>query len=246
METLPDVWDDVPDNCGVAMRIRRIILFLKNDGFISCKLHIFCLQCFIEKKAMVSFFSIDFYYRRRISLKKCILALLSCLCMFSASATTFAHTHLGSTSPAEGDTVTEPLTEITLTFEGQIEQGSTFELEKAEGGTVELQSISVADGIMTGTLAAPLINGDYLVQWSSISSDGHPMEGEFAFTVAVPVTEQTAEQTQPAEDEAAPIADENQAEQEETSPFTSPMLVIVVALVLVMAASFFFLLKRRK
>ncbi|MGM9951531.1 MAG: copper resistance protein CopC [Lysinibacillus sp.] len=179
-------------------------------------------------------------------MKKWILTLLSCVYIFSTSATTFAHTHLGSTNPADGDTVTEPLTEITLTFEGQIEQGSTFELANTEGTSVELQDISVADGIMTGTLATPLENGEYIVQWNSISADGHPMEGEFAFTVAVPVTEQAVEQTQPAENEAAPLSDEGQEEKEEKSSVTSTMLVIVLALVLIMVASFFFLLRKRK
>ena len=166
--------------------------------------------------------------------------------IFSASATTFAHTHLGSTNPADGDNLTKPLTEITLTFEGQIEEGSTLELANAEGGTVELQDISVADGVMTGTLAAPLENGDYIVQWSSISADGHPMEGEFAFTVDATVMEDTTDETQPTEDEAATISGEDKEEKAEKSPFTPTMFVIVLALVLVMASSFFFLLKRRR
>ena len=179
-------------------------------------------------------------------MKKWILTLLLCVFIFSVSATTFAHTHLGSTNPADGDTVTKPLTEITLTFKGQIEQGSTLELANAEGETVELQNISVVEDMMTGTLAAPLENGEYIVLWNSISADGHPMEGEFAFTVAVPVTEQAVEQTQPADNEVALLSDEDQEEKTEKSPFTSTMLVIVLALVLVMAASFFFLLKRKK
>ena len=177
-------------------------------------------------------------------MKKWILTLLSCVCIFSTSATISAHTHLGSTNPADGDTVTEPLTEITLTFEGQIEQGSTFELIGADGSSVALEGIAVADGEMTGTLAAPLENGDYLVQWDSISADGHPMEGEFSFTMAAPVTEEAPEQTQPAVDEAAPIGGENQVEGEDMS--SSTMVIIVALLVLIIGASFFFLLKRRK
>ena len=180
-------------------------------------------------------------------MKKWILTLLLCVGIFNATATTIsAHTHLSSTNPADGDTVTEPLTEITLTFEGQIEQGSTFELIGADGTSVALESITVADGEMTGTLAAPLESGDYIVQWNSISADGHPMEGEFSFTVAAPapVTEESTEQTQPVVDEAASIEEEKQVEGEDAS--SSTMVIIVVALVLVIGASFFFLLKRRK
>lgn len=191
------------------------------------------------------FFSIHFLYRRHISLKKIILALFSCVFIFSAAGNTFAHTHLTSTNPADGETITEPLTEITLTFEGQIEQGSTLELTDADNEAVELKGISVADGVITGTLENPLDNGSYLVKWSSISADGHPLEGEFTFAVSS-AAEETTEQSDATEDEAAPLAEEKDEEKAEKSSFTMIMVGIVVVLVLLMAVSFFFLMRRKK
>ncbi len=179
-------------------------------------------------------------------MKKIILALFSSLFMFSAAGNAFAHTHLESTNPAEGETITEPLTEVTLTFEGKIEQGSTIDLTDANNEAVEFDNISVKDQVMTGTLVNPLENGTYRARWSSISADGHPMEGEFTFTVETPLAEETADQTDTADDEAAPIAAENDEEKAEKSPFTSTMFSIVLVLVLLMVASFFFLLKRKK
>jgi copper resistance protein C len=200
----------------------------------------------MEKEVTDSFFSIHFLYRRRISLKKIILALFSCVFIFSAAGNTFAHTHLTSTNPADGETITEPLTEITLTFEGQIEQGSTLELTDADNEAVELKGISVADGVITGTLENPLDNGSYLVKWSSISADGHPLEGEFTFAVESSAAEETAEESGTSEDEAAPLAEENNEEKAEKSSFTMIMVGIVVVMVLLMAVSFFFLMRRKK
>lgn len=200
----------------------------------------------MEKEVDSPFFSIDYLYRRRSSLKKIILTLLSCVFIFSAAGTTFAHTHLSSTNPPDGETVTEPLTEVSLTFEGQIEQGSTFDLIDANNEPIELENISIADGVMTGTLTSPLENGTYLVKWSSISADGHPMEGEFSFAVEIPIAEETTEEIDTTDDEAAPIAEDNNEEKAAKSPFTSTMFSIVLILVLLMAASLFFLMKRKK
>lgn len=200
----------------------------------------------MEKEVDSPFFSIEFLYRRRSSLKKIILTLLSCVFIFSAAGNTFAHTHLSSTNPPDGETVTEPLTEVSLTFEGQIEQGSTFDLIDANNEPIELENISIADGVMTGTLTSPLENGTYLVKWSSISADGHPMEGEFSFAVEIPIAEETTEETDTIDDEAAPIAEDNNEEKAAKSPFTSTMFSIVLILVLLMAASLFFLMKRKK
>lgn len=192
-----------------------------------------------------SFFSIHFY-RRHSSLKKIIAALFTFAVIFSTAGHTFAHTHVESTNPADGETITEPLSEITLTFEGQIEQGSTVELIDENNEAIEFNSISVADGVMTGTLAEPLENGSYIVRWSSISADGHPMEGEFTFAVETPATEEAAEETGTAEDEAAPITEENNEEETETSSFPSGMFSIALLLVLLIVAGAFFLLKRKR
>lgn len=165
--------------------------------------------------------------------------------MFSAAENAFAHTHVKSTNPADGETITEPLTEVTLTFEGQIEQGSTVVLIDENNEAIEFNSISVADGVMTGTLAEPLENGAYVVKWSSISADGHPMEGEFTFAVEAPVTEEAAEETGTVEDEAAPIVQENN-EEADTSSFPSGMFIIALIIVLLIVAGAFFLLKRKR
>lgn len=193
-----------------------------------------------------TFFSSELLDRRVIPLKKIVLILLCIMITLSVGGNAFAHNHLSSTNPADGETITVPLTEVSLTFEGQIEQGSTLELTTAEGESINLDNISIADGVMTAVLNNPLEKGTYVVNWTSISADGHPLEGEFTFAVETPAASEVGEETDLTDDEAAPIAEENNKEKAEKSPFTSTMLSLVLILVLLMVASFFFLLKRRK
>ena len=64
------------------------------------------------------------------------------------------------------------------------------------GKQIEVQDIIIGEGTLTGTVAEPLPNDDYQVNWSIISADGHPLEGEFSFTVNAPVSETVEEVTE--------------------------------------------------
>lgn len=173
---------------------------------------------------------------------------------FSVSA--FAHSHLGDSNPTDREIVTEPLNEIVLEFDGRIEQGSFIDVTTTSGQAVEIQEIIIGEGTLTGTIAEPLPNNDYQVNWSIISADGHPLEGEFSFTVNVPVaesiegvTEESSETTSAVEEtpESTEQPSENlktaSADEEASSSFT---VILIVLLVIIVAVSFFFLTKRRK
>ena len=57
---------------------------------------------------------------------------------------------------------------------------------------------------MWATFLQPLENGDYKVEWNIIGADGHPIEGEFSFSVNVPVTEEPAEEQIEPQEETKP------------------------------------------
>ena len=63
--------------------------------------------------------------------KKLFLFTFILFLAFANSA--LAHTGLESYTPQNGDIVNEELKQITLTFEGKVEQGSTFELQNSTG-----------------------------------------------------------------------------------------------------------------
>lgn len=165
------------------------------------------------------------------------------------STTGFAHSHLSGSNPADGDVITEPLSEIVLEFDGTIEQGSFMDVTTTDGKDVELQELIIDEGTLTGTAAEPLINGEYQVTWNIISADGHPLEGEFSFTVnsTVPESEEEAIE-EPVETEKTEVDDKTEtAEQtmddEESSSMTTILIVILVVIVI---AGFILLMKRKK
>ncbi|KKE79299.1 hypothetical protein AFL42_05885 [Oceanobacillus caeni] len=165
------------------------------------------------------------------------------------STTVFAHSHLSESNPTDGDVLSEPLSEIVLEFDGDIEQGSFMDVTTTDGKDVELEEIIINESTLTGTVAEPLTNGDFQVNWNIISADGHPMEGEFSFTVDSEVPESREEVTEdPVETEETEVGDatetaEQTTDDEESSSMTTILIVILVVIVIV---GFILLIKRKK
>lgn len=173
-----------------------------------------------------------------------------------------AHTKIESSNPENGATVTDELTEITLTFGTKIEQGSRFELKGEDGVAINLQEISVEENTLLGTLAEPLENGQYQVNWNIIGADGHIMDGEIAFTVAREVTEEPSEEsptdeenqkdqvstTEENSDVITEEGDSNAVEDNEGNEEDSPSYVIpvIIVLILVVLISSIVVMYRRK
>lgn len=172
----------------------------------------------------------------------------------------FAHTALKDSTPKEGDIVSEPLQEITLSFETKIEQTSTFEVLNTNGESVDLEKLTIEEDIMKGSFSQPLENGDYKVIWKIVGADGHIIEGEYSFSMDTPVEEtpqelETEEDTsqvdnnqeeQNEEDAAEPIEESvnESAEKDQSLPtFVIPTIVGVLALI---GVGFLWWLLRRK
>ncbi|MER1985566.1 MAG: copper resistance protein CopC [Solibacillus sp.] len=170
------------------------------------------------------------------------------LLALTVSTTAFAHSHLGGSTPADGDIVTAPLEEIVLNFDGKIEQGSYFDLQNTTGTSVDVEEFIIGDGTLTGTFTEALPNDDYTVNWSIISADGHPLEGTFSFTMNAPIPEPVVEEEpakQPIAEETPateeqPIAESTPTEEKSSSP------VIIIAILVIVIAAVGILLARRK
>jgi methionine-rich copper-binding protein CopC len=150
-----------------------------------------------------------------------------------------AHTTLTSSTPAEGEMMTEPLSEIQLEFGTAIEQGSKMNLQ-GEDASYEFESIEVNGNIMTGAIGEELPNGAYTVQWNIIGADGHPIEGEYSFGINVETVAEEPAAEEPATQE--PAAEEPDEAEEPAQPADSSdsgnnafvtVLIIVAALLLV-------------
>lgn len=174
-------------------------------------------------------------------MKALVLSILAALVLFVPNAA--AHTYLSETTPQDGATVTENVSQVVLTYEGKIEQGSTFKAVAADGTEYTPANVELVDGVLTGTFEPALPNDVYTVKWNSISQDGHPLSGEFSFTVDAPVVEEHVEQVEATEE--TPV-ETTVASKEETTEKTSPLIFVGGILLAIIFVSGIALVMRKK
>ncbi|MCT1430020.1 copper resistance protein CopC [Brachybacterium muris] len=133
--------------------------------------------------------------------------------MLLAPAPAHAHDSLISSDPADGATLETSPEQITLTYSAEVlEVSPVVQISAGESGEpVELTP--VIDGpAVTAEIPEPLAAGTHTVQWRVVSSDGHPIEGSFTFTVETG--------PEPTEDQPTETADTNTGEATDTGEAT--------------------------
>ena len=152
-----------------------------------------------------------------------LLAVLAVLAVLSAAAPVGAHTGFESSSPADGDVLDGPVSEISLTFVGDASPaGDGFVVLDPSGTVREPDEVTTVDNL-TWVLRfdEPLAGGVVGVRWMVAAPDTHPIEGSFAFTAGAdfrpPVDDGNADNETTIDDEAIvavpeqvppPVADE--------------------------------------
>jgi len=189
-----------------------------------------------------------------------LLALLvSAAAWLAATGTAQAHTSLSSSSPAEGVTVTEPLSMVTLTFSGGV-RGPEVTVTGPDGAVVSTAPAS-DEGSTVSVPVAPTATGPHTVTWAVTSADGHDLTGtlgfDYAGAVAAPVAEPvtsvpasapTPEPGSSAPSPAAPTSaplDEAGADAPEDGP-NLLVRVVPVVLALGVGGGVWLLLRRRR
>jgi hypothetical protein len=120
-----------------------------------------------------------------MSLKRltAIAVLLGASC-FASSA--FAHAKLQASDPKAGSVLAVAPKAVRLTFNEALEPSfSKLAVVDAANAAVALKHSEVDKAnpkVMTVALP-PLHAGQYRVQWSAVTSDGHRVKGEFGFGV---------------------------------------------------------------
>lgn len=150
-----------------------------------------------------------------------------------------AHDPLQGSSPAADETISAELTEVTLTFGNAPLEGapSAIQVSDPSGNRVDDDSVVATDQSLTVGVTLP-VTGLYSVLWQTVSSDGHTISGEFAFTYAGPVPaptlESSANATSPAPSSAPEAPDDaaNTSEVAEETALPVPLIIVVIALVL--------------
>ena len=95
-----------------------------------------------------------------------------------------AHVGLVSTTPADGTNVTEPPSEVVITFDGELDpEVSGFTVTDSAGAEVGtgIVDLEVADRDELRGDVEITEPGVYLVSWTAAGTDGHEETGEFRF-----------------------------------------------------------------
>ena len=170
-----------------------------------------------------------------------LVALAALLLLVSPAAPAWAHNALKSSTPAADATLTSAPTEVTLEFMQALNPQFTTvtvtgpdQQEIGAAPRVEAARASVA-------LDAPRLNGVYTVAYRVVSSDGHPVQGSYTFTLEVP-----GGPSAPAAVEPAGTSPEAELTAEQPGVGVATIVAILIAgLLLVSAAVFFWVRSRR-
>jgi methionine-rich copper-binding protein CopC len=157
-----------------------------------------------------------------------VLAGLGLLSVAASPAS--AHNTLVGTDPSADEELTEPLDQVTLTFDDVV-----LDLGGGEGGGGTALDVTGPDGahhatacpsVVDRTVTAPVALGEagtYTVTWRVVSADGHPISGRYEFDYAppagTPATAGTAAAAcgAPADGASADAADDGASEGAEVS-----------------------------
>lgn len=128
-------------------------------------------------------------------------ALIAGAATFGIAAPAFAHDELINTELVAG-TSDRAVEAIRLTFSNSIIPTGTEIVVTGPDGAAAVDGAPVIAGAdVTQPLVDDLASGDYDAAWRVVSSDGHPIEGAFAFAVATDGSAAIVEAA-PAEDHA--------------------------------------------
>jgi methionine-rich copper-binding protein CopC len=126
-----------------------------------------------------------------------------------AASPASAHDELLGSDPAADATIAALPAQLTLTFSGDIstEQGANeIQVTDAAGTDLAAGDFTVQDNVLTQPLEGAA-SGVVTVLWKVVSSDGHPIAGDYSFTVTpatTPTPTETATPTPTPSDTVAP------------------------------------------
>jgi len=122
----------------------------------------------------------------RKTLVTCAVFAVVLLCVNAATAESVLHLKLDKSTPAADQVVSEVPTKIVLDFSLAPELAVSRIAVAGAGGKVEMGEVKRSaedDTILWASVEEPLADGAYTVNWTTSSGDGHPVRGEFSFTV---------------------------------------------------------------
>jgi len=101
------------------------------------------------------------------------------------STAALAHDQVEGSAPADGSTVAAMPAKVQITLSNTPAAiGSQINVVDAAGTNWSVGSVDVLDNVATQNIRGGAPAGKYTVKWRLVSSDSHPIEGQFTFTTS--------------------------------------------------------------
>jgi copper resistance protein C len=186
-----------------------------------------------------------------------VAAIVSLMLVLASPGAVLAHAELETATPADGATLTEPPTEIVLTFSEVLDPAKSSIVvalvgggEVASGGSVD----TTGDATRMTLALPPLEAGEYEIRWTSASAvDGDLDRGTTMFSYAPPpetpspTANATSSPTPPASPASSPTPAPSPTPSADGSAAGSTDVIIpIVAAIVVLAALGGWLLSRSR
>ncbi|MEU4566954.1 copper resistance CopC family protein [Micromonospora sp. NPDC023956] len=104
-----------------------------------------------------------------------------------------AHARLASVSPAKDSTISTPVETVEFTFDDRVRDEFVTIVVAGPQGRSYLRGEVEVDQFRLRQPVYPTGSGSYRVAWRVVGSDGHPVQGEFRFQVALPPGQEPTE-----------------------------------------------------
>ena len=141
-----------------------------------------------------------------------VVLLLIAPLLAAARGTAFPHLALKRSEPEDQSRLSAPPQQISLWFTAKPQLAfSRITLTGPTGGVTLATIVADTGNVLHARVPRTLAAGDYTVAWQTASADGHPIRGQFTFSVA---TSSTADATLPSisADSAHPDTSDNASE----------------------------------
>jgi methionine-rich copper-binding protein CopC len=115
------------------------------------------------------------------------------LLLLGAVGPASAHDAAESSSPADGATVATPPDRVSITFNNKpLSVGSQILVNDVAGSNWADGPVEIVDNVAFQKLKPGAPAGQYTVVWRVVSSDAHPIEGNFSFIATAGASGSTA------------------------------------------------------
>ena len=119
---------------------------------------------------------------KRLAARLAVLAALAAV-FGLPGAPLLAHSKGPKTTPPHGSELAAPPRALGFSFARPVRL-TAVRLYNAEGGEVELPGKRSIKPAKTRSIELPPLEaGSYRVEWRALSADGHPVDGEFSFSI---------------------------------------------------------------